>query len=611
MSLQEKILKRKLKKKEKQKLKVIEGRKTAKLEEDEESVELENMDENEPTGGVKRKFEESEAATEDSENPETTAVPAEKKKKKKKKPQENGASGLDDENSQQNDPTAELPGNKAELAGILSDKSFASLKGHVCDKTLNGIADMGFTHMTDIQAKTIPTLLEGRDLVGNAKTGSGKTLAFLIPAVQLIYQLKFLPRNGTGVVIISPTRELSMQTFGVLRELLKHHDHTYGLVMGGANRATEMQKLEKGINILVATPGRLLDHLQNTKNFLFKNLQCLIIDEADRILDVGFEEELKRIVKLLPKKRQTMLFSATATKKTEDLVKLALKKEPISIGLDEQANNPLATVSGLEQGYVICPSDKRLLLLFTFLKKNRKKKVMVFFSSCMSVKYHNELFNYIDLSVMCIHGKQKQTKRTSTFFQFCNADSGILLCTDVAARGLDIPDVDWIVQFDPPDDPREYIHRVGRTARGEGGKGHALLILRPEELGFLRYLRQANVPLNEFEFSWSKVSDIQPQLEKLISKNYFLNLSAKEAFKGYARAYESHSLKQIFNVQTLDLKAVGKSFGFLSPPHIDFGVGVSKQLARAGRKNKDQDQKKTKIYRQGKPKVNTNVQFVR
>ena len=161
---------------------------------------------------------------------------------------------------------------------------------------------MGFTHMTDIQAKTIPPLLEGRDLVGNAKTGSGKTLAFLVPAVELIYKLKFLPRNGTGVIIISPTRELSMQTFGVLRELLKHHDHTYGLVMGGANRSTEMQKLEKGINILVATPGRLLDHLQNTKNFLYKNLQCLIIDEADRILDVGFEEEMKRIIKLLPSK---------------------------------------------------------------------------------------------------------------------------------------------------------------------------------------------------------------------------------------------------------------------------------------------------------------------
>lgn len=289
------------------------------------------------------------------------------------------------------------------MMGILSDQSFASLKGDVSDPTLKGIEDMGFTHMTGIQAKALPPLLEGQDLVGSAKTGSGKTLAFLIPAVELIYQLKFMPRNGTGVVIISPTRELSMQTFGVLRELLKHHYHTYGLIMGGANRQTEAQKLAKGINILVATPGRLLDHLQNTKDFLYKNLQCLIIDEADRILDVGFEEEMKRIIKLLPKKRQTMLFSATTTKKTEDLVKLALKKEPIYVGLDEKHSGEIATVTGLEQGYVICPSEKRLLLLFTFLKKNRKKKVMVFFSSCLSVKFHHEFFNYIDLPVLCIH----------------------------------------------------------------------------------------------------------------------------------------------------------------------------------------------------------------
>merc|ERR1711936_869320 len=251
--------------------------------------------------------------------------------------------------------------------------------------------------------------------------------------------------------------------------------------------------------------------------------------------------------------------------------------EPIYVGIEDKNKGNMATVAGLEQGYVVCSSDKRFLLLFTFLKKNRNKKVMVFFSSCMSVKFHHELLNYIDLPVMCIHGKQKQTKRTTTFFEFCNADSGILLCTDVAARGLDIPDVDWIVQFDPPDDPKEYIHRVGRTARGEGGKGHALLILRPEEYGFLRYLKQAKVPLNEFEFSWSKISDIQPQLEKLVMKNYFLNVSAKEAFKSYVRAYESHALKQIFNVQTLDLKSVGMSFGFVSPPHIDLGVGVSKK----------------------------------
>jgi len=541
------------------------------------------------------KDDESEEVNEDDDDNDDTE--AEKVIPKPSKKLNKPASSEGDNDNEKTE--SQLPGSSISL-GILSDKSFKSLSPHVSEATLKGIEDMGFSHMSEIQAQTIPHLLEGRDLVGSAKTGSGKTLAFLVPAVELVYKLKFMPRNGTGIIIISPTRELSMQTFGVLRELLKHHYHTYGLIMGGANRTSEAQKLAKGINILVATPGRLLDHLQNTKDFLFKNLQCLIIDEADRILDVGFEEEMKKIVKLLPKKRQTMLFSATTTKKTEDLVKVALKKEPIYIGIEVKNTAASATVAGLEQGYVVCPSDKRFMLLFTFLKKNRNKKVMVFFSSCLSVKFHHELLNYIDLPVMCIHGKQKQTKRTTTFFQFCNADTGILLCTDVAARGLDIPDVDWIVQYDPPDDPKEYIHRVGRTARGEGGKGHALMILRPEELGFLRYLKQANVPLNEFEFSWSKISNIQPQLEKLISKNYYLNISAKEAYKTYVRAYESHSLKQIYDVHNLDLAAVGRSFGFVVPPHIDIGVAPSKKARpRKQEFGKDgQRMKKTKIFRQ-------------
>ncbi|XP_038607539.1 ATP-dependent RNA helicase DDX18 [Tachyglossus aculeatus] len=464
----------------------------------------------------------------------------------------------------------EIPSLPLGLTGAFEDTSFASLKDLVSDNTLRGVADMGFTAMTQIQHRSIRPLLEGRDILAAAKTGSGKTLAFLIPAIELIYKLKFMPRNGTGVVVLSPTRELAMQTFGVLKELMAHHVHTYGLVMGGSNRSAEAQKLANGVNLVVATPGRLLDHMQNTPGFMFKNLQCLVIDEADRILEVGFEEEMKQIIKLLPKRRQTMLFSATQTRKVEDLAKISLKKEPLYVGVDDHKD--VATVDGLEQGYVVCPSEKRFLLLFTFLKKNRKKKLMVFFSSCMSVKYHYELLNYIDLPVMAIHGKQKQTKRTTTFFQFCNADSGTLLCTDVAARGLDIPEVDWIVQFDPPDDPKEYIHRVGRTARGIDGRGHALLILRPEELGFLRYLKQAKVPLSEYEFSWAKISDIQSQLEKLIEKNYFLHKSGQEAYKSYIRAYDSHALKQIYNVASLDLTQVALSFGFRVPPFVDLNV---------------------------------------
>uniref|UniRef100_A0A8C3PQ49 ATP-dependent RNA helicase n=1 Tax=Calidris pygmaea TaxID=425635 RepID=A0A8C3PQ49_9CHAR len=498
---------------------------------------------------------------------------------KKVKTEENGSAEAEDgdeqdsgekEGQEEEGEEDEVPSLPLGVTGAFEDNSFASLAGLVSENTLKGINDMGFTHMTEIQHKSIKPLLEGRDILAAAKTGSGKTLAFLIPAVELIYKLKFMPRNGTGVIILSPTRELAMQTYGVLKELMNHHVHTYGLIMGGSNRSAEAQKLGNGINIIVATPGRLLDHMQNTPGFMYKNLQCLVIDEADRILEVGFEEEMKQIIKLLPKRRQTMLFSATQTRKVEDLAKISLKKEPLYVGVDD--NKETATVDGLEQGYVVCPSEKRFLLLFTFLKKNRKKKLMVFFSSCMSVKYHYELLNYIDLPVLAIHGKQKQTKRTTTFFQFCNAESGILLCTDVAARGLDIPEVDWIVQYDPPDDPKEYIHRVGRTARGINGRGHALLILRPEELGFLRYLKQARVPLSEFEFSWSKISDIQSQLEKLIEKNYFLHKSAQEAYKAYIRAYDSHSLKQIYDVNNLDLPKVSLSFGFKVPPFVDLNV---------------------------------------
>ncbi|KAF9582080.1 ATP-dependent RNA helicase, partial [Lunasporangiospora selenospora] len=380
---------------------------------------------------------------------------------------------------------------------------FSSLD--LSEPTKKGIADIGFTKMTEVQARTIPPSLAGRDVLGAAKTGSGKTIAFLIPAIELLYKLKFKPRNGTGVIIISPTRELALQIFGVAKDVLKYHNQTFGIVIGGANRKAEADKLAKGVNLLVATPGRLLDHLQIFKGFVYKNLKALVIDEADRILECGFEDEMKQIIKLLPKEsRQSMLFSATQTTKVTDLARISLKAGPLYINVDEKKET--ATADGLEQGYVVCESDKRFLLLFTFLKRNLKKKVIVFFSSCNSVKYHAELLNYIDIPVLDLHGRQKQQKRTTTFFEFINAPTGILLCTDVAARGLDIPAVDWIIQFDPPDDPRDYIHRVGRTARA-GTKGKSLLFLLPSELGFLRYLKHAKVPLNEYQFPTAKISN--------------------------------------------------------------------------------------------------------
>ncbi|KAJ9658765.1 ATP-dependent RNA helicase [Neophaeococcomyces mojaviensis] len=451
-------------------------------------------------------------------------------------------------------------------------QSFAEL--NLSEKTTKAIQEMGFTTMTEIQQRGIPPLLAGRDVLGAAKTGSGKTLAFLIPAIELLSSLRFKPRNGTGVVVVSPTRELALQIFGVARELMAHHSQTFGIVIGGANRRAEAEKLTKGVNLLIATPGRLLDHLQNTPGFVFKNCKALVIDEADRILEVGFEDEMRQIIRILPSEhRQTMLFSATQTTKVEDLARISLKPGPLYINVDHKKEH--STVSGLDQGYVICDSDKRFLLLFSFLKRNLKKKIIVFFSSCACVKYHAELLNYIDLPVLDLHGKQKQQKRTNTFFEFCNAKQGTLICTDVAARGLDIPAVDWIVQFDPPDDPRDYIHRVGRTARGANAKGRSLMFLQPNEVGFLSYLKEAKIPIVEYEFPMKKIVNVQSQLEKLIGQNYYLNKSAKDAYRSYLQAYASHSLRSVFDVNKLDLIKVAKSFGFPTPPRVDIQLGAS------------------------------------
>ncbi|RTG89729.1 ATP-dependent RNA helicase DDX18/HAS1 [Schistosoma bovis] len=417
------------------------------------------------------------------------------------------------------------PGTSISLSGKFEDLP-------ISEPIKRAVKEMGFTHMTDIQDKCIPQLLEHRDLMACAKTGSGKTLAFLIPVVELMLNLGLQPRNGTGAIIISPTRELSLQTYGVLGELIQFTNLRIGLIMGGSNRQTEAQNLEKGVTILVATPGRLLDHLSNTKFFLRHNLKALVIDEADRLLDIGFEVEMRQIIKLLPTVRQTMLFSATLNEKTKNLANAALKASCVMVG---SAPDNEATVEGLEQGYVVCPPDRRFCLLYTFLKKNKSKKV------------------------------------------------------------------DWILQYDPPDDAKEYIHRVGRTARA-GSTGNALLVLRPHELEFLSILRKARVKVVEYEIANSKMADVQPALEKLVKNNYFLALSAQEAFKGIVRAYASSGLS-CFNVDELDLAATARTCGLSITPKVDLNVKSKRTRENPGQKRykpfgvSDKKAKKAKIYK--------------
>ncbi|KAJ4717225.1 RNA helicase [Melia azedarach] len=438
---------------------------------------------------IKGKSERKESEEREEEQDEDIEDLGEKKKKKKNKEKSQDKSEEKDSGGEENNQERKL--NVKSGSGIMSTTSFESLG--LSEHTFRAIQEMGFQFMTQ---------MVGKDVIGAARTGSGKTLAFLVPALELLYNAQFTTRNGTGVIVICPTRELAIQTHAVAKDLLKYHSQTVGLVIGGSARRGEAERIVKGVNLLVATPGRLLDHLQNTKGFIYKNLKCLVIDEADRILEVNFEEEMRQIMKLLPKKdRQTALFSATQTKKVEDLARLSFQTTPVYIDVDDGRNK--VTNEGLQQGYCVVPSAKRFVLLYSFLKRNLSKKVMVFFSSCNSVKFHSELLRYIQVDCFDIHGKQKQQKRTSTFFDFCKAEKGILLLKGNTTRSDD-----WIAQYDPPDEPKEYIHRVGQTARGEGARGNALLFLIPEELQFLRYLKAAKVPVKLYEFDQKKLANV-------------------------------------------------------------------------------------------------------
>ncbi|KAL6655008.1 hypothetical protein ACP70R_005834 [Stipagrostis hirtigluma subsp. patula] len=511
--------------------------------------------------------------------PAAISSPGPSKKRKRPEILQEKGTGAKEQKKNEEEEKATANKKKVDGGGILTSKLFSELG--ISELTAKAISEMNYTHLTEIQAGSIPHLMLGSDVMGAAKTGSGKTLAFLIPAIELLFNLRFSPRNGTGVIVVCPTRELAIQTHNVAKELMKYHSQTLGIVIGGTNMRSDAAQLAKGVNVLVATPGRLLDHLRNTSSFKYKRLKCLIIDEADRILEQNFEEDMKQIFKRLPQDRQTVLFSATQTQKVEEFANLTFaknddrKRKLVYVGVGDHESK--ATVEGLRQGYCVIPSEKKLLVLYAFLrgKQCKDKKVMVFFSSCSSVKFHAELLNFLKIECYDIHGQQKQQKRTGTIVSFCKAATGILLCTNVAARGLDIPNVDFIVQYDPPDDPKEYIHRVGRTARGDKGKGSAFLFLLPQELNMLIYLKAAKISLTEHEFNEKHMPNVQSELENIVEKNYFLKQSAKEAYKSHILAYDSHSRKDIFNVHQLDLKKVAASFGFREPPKVNLNLESS------------------------------------
>ncbi|KAI8819089.1 P-loop containing nucleoside triphosphate hydrolase protein [Fimicolochytrium jonesii] len=435
-------------------------------------------------------------------------------------------------------------------------------------KTAEGLNKANFVEMTEVQRGTLPHSLCGRDVLGAAKTGSGKTLAFLIPILESLHRAKWTQMDGVGALVISPTRELALQIFEVLKKIGKNHTYSAGLLIGGKDLKSEQDRVNK-MNILVCTPGRLLQHMDQTPDFSCDNLRVLVLDEADRVLDMGFERTLNAIVANLPKDRQTLLFSATQTKSVRDLARLSLK-DPEYVSVHEQAES--ATPKQLVQKYLVCNLPDKLDILFSFLKSHLKSKIIVFVSSCKQVRFVHETFCKMQPGIVlnCLHGKQKQAKRMAIFEQFCRKKAICLIATDIAARGLDFPAVDWVIQLDCPEDAATYIHRVGRTARYES-EGNGLLFLLPsEEKGMVAALEQKKVPIQRIRVNPSKTTSVVKQLQAYCSQSPEMKYLAQKAFISYMRSVHLQSDKAIFDVNALPAEAYAESLGLPGAPKIKF-----------------------------------------
>lgn len=363
--------------------------------------------------------------------------------------------------------------------------------------TLLGLQEARYRQPTLVQRLTLGPALMGRDVLGAARTGSGKTLAFLIPVLECLFRQQWSSVDGLGALVLSPTRELAYQTFQVLLRVGKNHDFSAGLVIGGKDLRLEAEQILH-TNIVVCTPGRLLQHMDQTVSFQACSLHMLVLDEADRLLDLGFRDTLNAILENLPRQRQTLLFSATQTSSVEALARLSLR-DPECVWAHQEAR--FSTPATLEQSYLVCELHHKVNLLYSFVRSHLKKKTLVFFACCKEVQYLFRAFCRLrpGLPVLALHGKQPQMKRVEVYDDFLRKSSAVLLATDVAARGLDFPGVNWVVQFDCPEDADTYIHRVGRTARYKEG-GEALLLLLPsEEKGLLRQLQEKKVPIQKIQ----------------------------------------------------------------------------------------------------------------
>jgi len=454
------------------------------------------------------------------------------------------------------------------------------------EETLAGLDSCGFSVPTPIQRETIPLALSGHDVSGSAKTGSGKTLAFLIPLLELLSREKWNRMDGVGAVIITPTRELAYQIYEVLNQVGLHHNLSAGLIIGGKDLKYERSRLNT-CNIIVCTPGRLLQHMDENSLFEWDQMKMLVLDEADRILDLGFSKTMNAIIENLPSQRQTLLFSATQTRSVKDLARLSLKR-PKHVSTD--ATSSVSTPDNLTQSFIVCELYQKLDTLWSFLRSNIKKKIIVFFATCKQVKYTHELFCRLRLGAtyLALYGTLHQLRRMAIYDEFSKSKNCVLFATDVASRGLDFPQVDWVVQVDCPEDAHTYIHRVGRTARFEENGQSIMFLLPSEKDAMLKRLQEKKIPLEDLVVNDKKMQTIRFKAQAFCARDVMLKESAQRAFTAYFKSVYLMKDKEVFNVHALDQQNFASSLGLKVIPKIRF-LEKSKVTNKTGDNNEEEE----------------------
>lgn len=349
---------------------------------------------------------------------------------------------------------------------------------------LRAVEEGGYEEMTPIQSKAIPILLDGKDLIGVAQTGTGKTAAFSLPIIQMLLVGEGKRRAKTArSLILAPTRELAVQIEENIRSYAKYLHYKISLVYGGASQNPQVKKMAQGADILIATPGRLLD-LMNQGHISLKDVEFFVLDEADRMLDMGFIRDIRKIVAELPKKRQTILFSATMPKTVEGLAQSILIN-PARVDVAPEST----TAEKVDQYVLMVPKELKRKLLSHVLKDDAIKRVLIFTRTKHGANRVSKYLDELAVSSRAIHGNKSQSARQSALNDFKSGQIRALVATDVAARGIDVDDVTHVINFDLPNEPESYVHRIGRTARA-GATGISLSFCDQEERSYLKSIEK-------------------------------------------------------------------------------------------------------------------------